>query len=317
MAIADFKDKQNIRGIFYCQYKSTGVTKAGKDYFNLNLTDKTGSISAKVWDVTSPGIREFDVKDFVEATGSVQIFNGGLQLVISNISVAEPGTYDPHDFMPTSKRDIEEMYTQLLAVTDKVTNPYLRKLIDMYFREDTAFIAKFKEHSAAKAMHHGFVGGLLEHTLGVVSNCDWIADRYPWLDKSLLLTAALFHDIGKIYELSPFPDNDYTKAGDLLGHIVIGYNMINTSIGKIQGFPNDLKLELEHCIIAHHGKEEFGSPKKPGIAEALALTFADDLDAKMEMCIEGLDSMNEEDEKARPKGLDAAIRRTGEWDVNN
>ena len=146
-------------------------------------------------------------------------------------------------------------------------------------------------------MHHGFVGGLLEHTLGVTKNCDYFAKMYPVLNRDLLLTAAIFHDIGKLKELSTFPENDYTDAGQLLGHIMIGAEWVGDAIKSINGFPVGLANELKHCILAHHGELEFGSPKKPALVEALALSFADNIDAKMETFRELLVNVPENDTK--------------------
>ena len=146
-------------------------------------------------------------------------------------------------------------------------------------------------------MHHGFVGGLLEHTLGVTKNCDYFAKMYPVLNRDLLLTAAIFHDIGKLKELSTFPENDYTGAGQLLGHIMIGAEWVGDAIKSIDGFPVVLANELKHCILAHHGELEFGSPKKPALVEALALSFADNIDAKMETFRELLVNVPENDTK--------------------
>ena len=159
--------------------------------------------------------------------------------------------------------------------------------------EDTEFINAFKKSSAAKTVHHGFVGGLLQHTLSVVKLCDYYCSAYERLNKDLLITAAICHDIGKIKEISPFPQNDYTDAGQFLGHIVIGTEMVGEKIRHIQGFPAILEGELKHCILAHHGEYEFGSPKKPAIMEAVALNFADNTDAKMQTFTELLDNTTE------------------------
>ena len=144
----------------------------------------------------------------------------------------------------------------------------------------------FSFHSAAKSVHHGFVGGLLEHTLSVVKMCDYFSKQYPALNRDLLLTAAMFHDIGKIKELSAFPENDYTDDGQLLGHIIIGSQMVKERIDMMPGFPKKLESELIHCILAHHGELEYGSPKKPALIEAMALNLADNADAKMETMTE-------------------------------
>ncbi len=156
----------------------------------------------------------------------------------------------------------------------------------MYFVEDKEFASEFKRHSAAKTIHHGFMGGLLEHTLSVTNICNMLAGQYPLLNRDLLITAALFHDMGKIKEISEFPQNDYTDAGQLLGHIYIGARTIEESASKIPGFPEKLKNELVHCILAHQGKLEYGSPKVPALMESMALFMADDTDAKLESLTE-------------------------------
>ena len=197
------------------------------------------------------------------------------------------------DYLPVSKKDIKKMYEELLGYIRSVKNPYLQKLLSGYFVENAAFAKAFQFHSAAKTVHHGFVGGLLEHTLSVTKLCDYYAGYYPMINRDLLLTAAIFHDVGKTRALSRFPENDYTDDGQLLGHIIIGTEMVGESIRSIPGFPEKLATELKHCILAHHGELEYGSPKKPALLEALALNFADNTDAKMETMIEALQSGGE------------------------
>ena len=167
-----------------------------------------------------------------------------------------------------------------------IKNSYLNKLLVKFFEEDEEFIKTFKGNSAAKTVHHGFIGGLLEHTLGVVRLCQYYSKAYPVLNRDLLITAAMLHDIGKTVELSAFPMNDYTDDGQLLGHIMIGAEMIHDMAKEIPGFPAKLESELKHCILAHHGELEYGSPKKPALAEAAALNLADNTDAKMETITE-------------------------------
>ena len=181
-----------------------------------------------------------------------------------------------------------------MGYIDSVKNQYLSKLLHSFF-DNEEFERRFKFHSAAKSVHHGFVGGLLEHTLGVTKNCDYFSNMYPVLNRDLLITAAIFHDIGKLKELSTFPENDYTDAGQLLGHIMIGAEWVGDAIRTIDGFPVVLANELKHCILAHHGELEFGSPKKPALVEALALSFADNIDAKMETFRELLVNVPEND----------------------
>ena len=178
------------------------------------------------------------------------------------------------------------MYNELLSYIKQVDNKYLRQLLEYYFVNDEAFIKNFKAHSAAKSVHHSFSGGLLEHTLSIVKLCEYYAKTYPLLSKDLLYAAAIFHDIGKTKELSGFPENDYTDDGQLLGHIVMGVEMISEGVRHIEGFPAKIASELKHCVIAHHGELEFGSPKKPALAEAVALHYADATDAKLQTLTE-------------------------------
>ena len=174
------------------------------------------------------------------------------------------------------------MYKELMSYVSRISNDYLRQAVEYYFVEDEDFIKAFQAHSAAKTVHHSFSGGLLEHTLSVVSLCDYFARNYEILNWDMLIASAVCHDIGKVRELSDFPDNDYTDEGQLLGHIVIGAEMITEAVRSIPGFPETLAIEWKHCILAHHGELEFGSPKKPALAEALALNLADNADAKMQ-----------------------------------
>ena len=206
------------------------------------------------------------------------------------------GEYDPADYLPVSDKDVEVMYKELMGFIGSVKNQYLSQLLHSFF-DNMEFERRFKFHSAAKSVHHGFVGGLLEHTLGVTKNCDYFAKMYPVLNRDLLLTAAIFHDIGKLKELSTFPENDYTDAAQLLGHIMICAEWVGDAIKSIDGFPVVLANELKHCILAHHGELEFGSPKKPALVEALALSFADNIDAKMETFRELLVNVPENDTK--------------------
>ncbi len=280
--INEIMDGEQLRGIYFCKEKRTGQTKAGKPFFSLTLQDNTGTLSAKIWDTESEGIADFEEKDFVDVQGSVSTYMNALQLKIQHLRVAGPGEYDPADYLPSTDGDVESMYAELLKYGDTVKAPYYRKLIDHFFREDEEMINCFKQHSAAKTIHHGFAGGLLEHTLGVTRLCGFYLNAYPWLDRDLLITAAILHDIGKTRELAPLPENDYTDAGQLLGHIVIGVEMIDEAVREIPGFPEVKANELKHCVVSHHGELEFGSPKKPALAEAVALNFADLTDAKLE-----------------------------------
>lgn len=288
--IESLREGERINEVYLCKFKQAALTKAGKPYDNVILQDKTGTLDAKIWDPGSVGIDEFDAMDYVAVTGDITSFQGNLQLSIKRVRKVGEGEYDPKDYLPATDKNVDEMYAELMGFVNSVKNPYLSRLLHSFF-DDVDFGKAFKFHSAAKSVHHGFVGGLLEHTVSVTRNCDYFAQNYPFLNRDMLLTAAMFHDIGKLKELSTFPENDYTDAGQLLGHIIIGTEWIGEKIREIDGFPEVLANELKHCILAHHGELEYGSPKKPALVEALALSFADNLDAKMETVRELLNNV--------------------------
>ena len=288
--IKDYKDGDRVFDIYLCKHKISAVTKNGKPYDTVVLQDKTGTIDAKVWDPNNAGIAEFDSLDYIEVYGDITSFQGVLQVNVKRIRKCQEGEYAPADYLPVSRFDREEMYQELLSYINGVENIYLKQLLQEFFVKDQAFISAFKQSSAAKTVHHGFVGGLLQHTLGVTKLCDYYCNTYPLLKRDLLITAAICHDMGKTREISLFPENDYTDAGQFLGHIVIGVEMIGEKVRNIPGFPEVLANELKHCILAHHGEYEFGSPKKPAIMEAMALNLADNTDAKMETFTEILES---------------------------
>lgn len=280
--IGELREGERINEVYLCKQKQTALTKAGKPYESLLLQDKTGTLDAKVWDPSSQGIEECDALDYICVMGDVVSFQGTLQLNIKRLRKVSEGEYDPKEYLPVSEYDVEEMYRELQGYVKSLTNPYLKKLAGGLFLEDADFAKRFQFHSAAKSVHHGFVGGLLEHTLSVTRLCAFFADTYSILNRDLLVTSALLHDIGKLEELSVFPANDYTDEGQLLGHIAMGMEIVGMRIRAIDGFPRKLANELKHCILAHHGELEYGSPKKPALPEAVALNFADNLDAKME-----------------------------------
>ena len=291
--IKDYHDGDRVFDIYLCKQKSSAVTKNGKAYDNVILQDKTGTIDAKIWDPNSAGIAEFEAMDYVEVYGDVTSFQGTLQVNIKRTRYAQPGEYDPANYLPVSRYDVEEMFGEITGYIKNMENPYLKRLCEMIFLEDADFQKKFKMSSAAKSVHHGFIGGLVEHTLSVTKLCEFYCTRYPKLHKDLLIAAALCHDIGKVKELSAFPLNDYTDEGNFLGHIVMGSEMVGEKINQIKGFPLKLANELKHCILSHHGELEFGSPKKLAIMEAVALNFADNTDAKMETFTEILEGTTE------------------------
>ena len=309
--VQDLLEGMRINQVFLCKQKQSGVSKTGKNYYSLKLRDKTGEVDAKIWSLNN-AIEHFEVNDFVMVDGEVRSFNNAPQVSINRIRRAKEGEYDEAEYMPASAIPVDKMYAELMDLRSKVENPHLKRLLEAFFVEDQDFIRTFKAHSAAKSVHHNFLGGLLQHTLRVTQLCYFFCKQYPMLNKDLLLTAAMFHDIGKTRELSEFPDNDYTDEGQLLGHIVIGYEMVKKKIDEIGGFPKKLETELLHCILAHQGQLEYGSPKKPSIMEALALYYADDTDAKLEIMIEEFQNSNSTGFLGLNRFLGTNIRKTSQ-----
>ena len=288
--IETLREGERIQEIYLCRQRTTAMTKTGKEYENVILQDKTGSLDAKIWDPHSMGIDEFDALDYVEVNGDVTVFNGQTQLSIKRARKISETDVDPTNYLPCTNKNIDEMMMELTKFIAGVNNLYYKQVLTKLFIDNTEFAEAFKKHSAAKSVHHGFIGGLLEHTLSVAKMCDFFAKQYPILNRDLLMTSAICHDIGKVYELSDFPMNDYTDAGQLLGHIVMGSEMLGKIMDSIPDFPTKLKNELKHCILAHHGELEYGSPKKPALIEAMALNLADNADAKIETMTELLNS---------------------------
>ena len=301
---------ETIRNVYLCKGKRSAETRNGKPYDNVLLQDKTGILDGKVWDPNSQGIADYDEKDFIEVYGEIISYNGNLQMNIKQLRRVEEGEYDPADYMPTTEKSVDGMYEELTAYIRQIGNPFLKQLLEYFFVNDSTFIKRFKAHSAAKTVHHGFAGGLLEHTLSVLHLCEYFAGAYSILNRDLLFTAAMCHDIGKTRELSSFPDNDYTDEGQLIGHIVIGVEMIGDAVRAIPDFPEKLANELKDCIIAHHGELECASRKKPTLAEALALNLADNADAKLQTLTEVFKGKQGTDWLGYNKLFESNLRRT-------
>jgi 3'-5' exoribonuclease len=311
--ISELREGSRIQDVYLCKHKQSAVTKNGKNYENVVLQDRTGVLDAKIWDPNSDAIHEFDALDYIYVAGSVSNFNGSLQASLKQVRKADPNEYIPADYLPVTKKNRKVMYNELLSYAGSVKQPYLSALLKSFFVEDKEFLKVFAGHSAAKTVHHSFVGGLLEHTLSVTKICDFIARNYPVVNRDLLITVAMLHDIGKTKELSDFPVNEYTDDGQLLGHILIGAEMVHDHIKDIAGFPEKLETEIKHCILAHHGEYEYGSPKKPAIIEAMALNLADNMDAKLETMTEVLESGPVNDEwLGFNRFFDSNLRRTSQ-----
>lgn len=243
--IDELHEGDRVSSIFLCKNKINAKTKAGKTYYSLTLQDKTGTLDGKIWDLSS-GIDHFESMDYIHVDGDITSFQGALQLNIRRVRKAREGEYDPADYLPVSPYDNKAMYEKIVDYVNSVKNEKIRELLTGMFVEDTELVDEFRHHSAAKSVHHSFVGGLMQHTLRVTQLCDSYCRIYPLLNRDLLIAGALCHDIGKLEELASFPNNDYTDDGQLLGHIVIGYGMLRDRIAKIPGFPQKTAVS---CII--------------------------------------------------------------------
>jgi 3'-5' exoribonuclease len=292
--IKDLIENGNVSEVYLCKGKQLGTAKNGSNYLTFTFMDKTGTIDGKIWDVsedTMSDLEEITVGSFVNVRGAITSFNGKLQISISGISMADE--YDESNYYPITDKNIEEMWNKTTELVNSVENEFLNALLKEFFDNDKIKNGYMKS-SAAKSIHHAFIGGLLEHSLNVALHCKNYCELYPnTFNYDLLITAALLHDIGKIRELSAFPENDYTDEGNLLGHVYMGAEMITIKSKNIPNFPRVLLTELKHCILAHHGELEYGSPKKPSLIEALALSYADGTDAKIQTFKEKIASANE------------------------
>jgi len=286
--ITELKDNDHVLGHYLCKFKQSLKTRAGKTYYSLKLQDKTGAVDAKVWELTKD-IQDFNEGDVIKIDATALSYQGEIQIKIHKLRRSQEGEYVISDYIPTTEKDVEEMYRQVVELVNSIENPYIKTLLENILIKNEARAAAFKTHSAAKAMHHGYMGGLLEHILSVAQICDFMSSRYKYVNRDLLLAGAFLHDIGKIYELSPMPQNEYTDDGQMLGHIIIGIEMVVLETAKIENFPHELASLIKHLIISHHGEFEFGSPKLPSTAEAILLHYADNMDAKLKTIEEVLD----------------------------
>ena len=289
--ISEIREGENVVEHFLCKSKQTLKSRAGKSYLSLKLQDKTGTVDAKVWELNND-IKAFEENEFIKIDGTAIVYQNDIQLNVKRIRRSLEGEYDPMDYIPSTEKNIKEMTKELLGYINTIKNTFIKKLLEEIFINNSVISKKLKYHSAAKNIHHGYMGGLVEHTLSVTQICDFMAPRYKYVDRDILIATAMLHDIGKIYELSDFPENDYTDDGQLLGHIIIGTELITESARKIQDFPKKLESLLKHSILSHHGEYEYGSPQLPKTIEAFILHCADNMDAKVKVIEEMIDTDN-------------------------
>jgi len=278
--VSDLTSEQSITTFFLVCEKEVRNTKEGKPYLRLELGDRSGTIEARMWDQIEVIAREVDREDIVKVQGRVEIYRGRPQFSVIQMRKAKPEEVDLADYLPATKEDVEKLYKQLLAEAESIKNPWLKKLATAILN-DPQVAVRYKRAPAAKTMHHAYLGGLLEHVVGLCGLAHQIAEHYPELDLDLLLTACILHDVGKLDELCYDRTIGYTTEGQLLGHIVLEIETVANAIAKIEGFPPALKTVVQHLLISHHGQYDFGSPKLPMIREALVFHYMDDLDSKL------------------------------------
>ena len=274
-------ENQTITSNFVVASKQVKNKKSGDFYLSVTLADCSGQLQANMWDNVSDALNAFNQDDFIKVKGMVQKYNGRWQLTIHKLRRLADTEIDYTDYIPKTPKDIDQLWRTLGGFVETVENPWLRKLIQNFMADNTIANA-YKNAPAAKTLHHAYVGGLLDHVVSLFTVCDLAVRNYPQVNRDLLLTGAFLHDIGKIYELTYQRSIAYTTKGQLLGHMIIELEMLHQKVAEIPGFPDELKIMIEHLIISHHGQYEFGSPKLPMFPEALMLHYLDDLDSKME-----------------------------------
>jgi 3'-5' exoribonuclease len=300
--LAKFED-QTVVGFFSASMKSLRDKKDGGKYLALILMDRTGSMEARMWDEAAEASPGFEQGDVVKVKALVCRYNERLQMKLERIRAAQDGEYDPVDFLPQTTKDIDALWAELNGYVDSFSDPHLKALLRA-FLDDPEIAAAYRHAPAAKAMHHAWLGGLLEHVVSLMGVCELAAKHYPEVHRDLLLTGAVLHDIGKLQELAWKKSFDYTMQGQLLGHISIGYGMIEKKLETLPDFPPRLRVLVQHMVLSHHGKYEFGSPKLPMTPEAILLHYLDDMDAKMQ-------TMRSEFGRAAIAGRDSA--QMTEW----
>jgi 3'-5' exoribonuclease len=278
--VKDLTAEQAITGFFLVHEKEVRNTNAGKPYLRMELGDRSGTIEARMWDQFDALAKGISRDDFVKVQARVEIYRNKPQLSLQQFRLAKPEEIDLADFLPHTSYNVEDMYKQLLAYAEEIKNPWLKKLVTKIL-SDPQLAMRFKRAPAAKVMHHAYLGGLLEHVVGLCALAKLVAAHYRELDVDLLLAAAMLHDVGKLDELCYERSVSYTSEGQLLGHIVMELETVTKAMDEIQGFPPKLKAVVQHILISHHGQYEFGSPKLPMIREALAFHYMDDMDSKM------------------------------------
>lgn len=280
MFVSGIKDRSQVDSVFLVREKITAMAKNGKPYLTLKLMDKTGEVEGKVWDNVDELSAAFGKDDFIAVRSKATVYLGKMQLVIGDLRRVPDEEIDLANFLPEAGRDIRTMVDELAALLETLKDGYLKRLLAAFF-DDPELLSLYRTAPAAKGMHHVYLGGLLEHSLAVAKLVDSIVPLYEGVNRDLLIAGALLHDVGKVREMAYTRSFDYTDEGKLLGHIMIGVEMVQEKIAAIGGVPPELAMLLKHMILSHHGQYEFGSPKRPKTIEATILNYLDDLDSKI------------------------------------
>jgi 3'-5' exoribonuclease len=278
--MGEFKENDQVDSLFLVKEKSSAVTKTGNVYLKLKLVDRSGEIEGRIWTSVENFAPSSEKDDFVHVMGKAVSFQERLQLNITLIESVKEEEIFFSDFFPMTEKNIDEMFQSLLEISQQIKNPHLFQLLQLFWA-DESFVKLFKMAPASKWVHHNYLGGLLEHTLSLAQLVLRIASHYQGLDTDLLLTASIFHDLGKVDELSYHRSFDYSDDGRLLGHIILGIERVEDKIRQLPEFPKDLSTLIKHFLLSHHGQYIWGSPKKPMTLEAVMLHFLDDMDAKV------------------------------------
>jgi len=261
--------------------KQVKPKKSGEPYLALTLGDRCGQIEAKMWDNVDDAIDAFEQEDFLKVKGLLNRYKNRFQITIHKLRKLGDAEVDFSDYLPKTDKDIDDLWGTLKAFVASFCDPNLKALVELLMT-DPEIANGYRTAPAAKALHHAYIGGLLDHVVSLFRSCDLVCQNYPQINRDLLLTGAFLHDIGKIYELSYTRSFSYTTRGQLLGHMIIELELLQAKVAQLPDFPTEMKTLIEHLIISHHGQYEFGSPKLPMFPEALMLHYLDDLDSKME-----------------------------------
>jgi len=283
--VSQLVDGESVDDDFLVADKQLRANRQGNLYLNLELRDKTGTVGARLWNATESVARLFEPGDFLHVRGKTQVFQGSLQIILNHLEVLDPASIQAEDFLPQSSQNIAKLLARLREILFAMNNPHLRALVECFLIDDD-FVRKFTMAPAGIKNHHAYQGGLLEHVVNLLNVAGRISEFYPELDRDLLLTGIFLHDIGKVDELSYERAFAYTDSGQLVGHLVIGVEMLNQKVLRCtellgEPIPDELLMRLKHMIVSHHGSYEFGSPKLPMTLEAVALHYLDNLDAKL------------------------------------